>query len=191
MSDARLTTESLFTSPSPLLLTLQSVFCGDTKRHASIHRAITSGLKNEWGHPPPPSVSWMLQGTGTLQLGSNPFCSLSPSLYVCVLLQLVPQKFYPQENHCFKGLQRSKKPTNPSSSSRMALIIPTAAATPFSLRDTDMQTCQKHHHKTSISDICWILIRELILHTDFNAPWSPSQPPLSKLYLTYIYVTCY
>lgn len=97
----------------------------------------------------------------------------------------------PPRNHCFKGFQRSKKPTNPSLSSRMALIIPTAAATPFSLRDTDMQTCQKHHHKTSISDICWILIRELVLHTDFNAPWSPSQPPLSKLYLTYIYVTCY
>lgn len=47
MSDARLTTESHFTSPSPLLLTPQSVFCGDTKLHANIHRAITSQLKNE------------------------------------------------------------------------------------------------------------------------------------------------
>lgn len=48
-----------------------------------------------------------------------------------------------------------------------------------------------HHHKTSTSDTCWILIRELILHTDFNTPWSPSQSRWSKLYLTHIYVTCY
>lgn len=47
MSDAGLTIESHFTSPSPLLLNLQSVFCGDTKLHANIHRAITSQPKNE------------------------------------------------------------------------------------------------------------------------------------------------
>lgn len=97
----------------------------------------------------------------------------------------------PSRNHCFKGLQRSKKPTNSSPSSRMALIIPTAAATTFSLRDTDMQTCQKHHHKTSTSDTYWILIRKLVLRTDLNAPWSPSQPPCLTSTLTYIYVTCY
>lgn len=32
------------------------------------------------------------------------------------------------------------------------LMIPTAAATTFFLRDADMQTCQMYHHKTSTSD---------------------------------------
>lgn len=128
----------------------------------------------------------MLQGSGTLQLGSKPFCSLSPSLCACFTTAGATD-ISPSRNHCFKGLKRNKKPTNSSPSSRMALIIPTVAATTFSLRDTDMQTCQKHHHKTSTSDTNWILTRELILHTDFHAPWSPSQPSLSKLYLTYIY----
>lgn len=62
-------------------------------------------------------------------------------------------------NHCFRGFQKSKKPTNSSPSSRMALMIPTAAATTFSSRDTDRQACQKYHHKTSTSDAYWILIR--------------------------------
>lgn len=53
----------------------------------------------------------------------------------------------PLRNHFFKGLQRSKKPTNPSSSSRTALIIPTAAATKLFLRATAMQVCQKHHQQ--------------------------------------------
>lgn len=53
----------------------------------------------------------------------------------------------PLRNHYLKGLQRSKKPTNPSPNSGTALIIPTAAAIKLFLRDIAMQVCQKHHQQ--------------------------------------------
>lgn len=113
---------------SPLLFTLQPVFCGDRNLHANIYAAITSELKNEWSHPPPSWMSGRPWGSGTLQLDSNPLLSLAFAICNCVTTAGATETV-PLRNRYLKGLQKSKKPTNPSPSSGTALIIPTAAAT--------------------------------------------------------------
>lgn len=106
---------------------------------------------------------------------------------VHVLLQLGPQTLHPQGITALKGCKEA----------RNQLTLQNGTNYPYSSSHHIFFERYRHANMPKAPtqnkhiDTYWILTRELVLHTDFHAPWSPSQPPSSKLHLTYIYVTCY